>query len=147
MANALYDLYRQESLSRSAFSTSPIDIDNDTLSIVLCKAGYTVNLATDQYLSITGTNSAATWRSGASGLTGVSVAAGVFNHTARLISAVASDAGAAATRILYCKYNASDASSALICYIDTFTPGSSVTPNGGDITVTPDTGANKVFKI
>jgi hypothetical protein len=148
MANALYDKYREDALSRNAGTSSPIDIDTDTISLALVKAAYTVNLATDQYISTPAAQiPSASWRSGASGVTGVSVTAGVFNHSAKTLTAVASDSGNAATRIVYYKYNATDASAPLIAYIDTFTPGNSVTPNGGDITVTPDTGANKVFKI
>ena len=39
-----------------------------------------------------------------------------------------------------------DTTSNLVAYIDTAT-GLPVTPNGGDITVTWDTGANKIFKL
>ena len=39
-----------------------------------------------------------------------------------------------------------EASSPLIAYIDTAT-GLPITPNGGDIIVTWDNGANKIFKV
>jgi hypothetical protein len=44
------------------------------------------------------------------------------------------------------KDTSNEATSPLIMYIDTAT-GLGVTPNGGDITVTWDNGANKIFKI
>ncbi len=40
-----------------------------------------------------------------------------------------------------------DATSELIAYIDTGVTGLPVTPNGGDITVTWDSGSDKIFKI
>lgn len=148
MANALYDKYREDCLTRNAGTSSPIDIDTDTISIALCKGGYTANLSTDQYMTTPAAQiPSSTWRTGASGVSGVTCTAGVFNHTAKTLTSVAADSGNAATRILYYKYNAADASAPLIAYIDTFTPGNSVIPNGGDITVTPDAGANKVFKL
>lgn len=140
MASGLYDFGRERFLNGGA------DWDTDDIRIALCKAAYTANLATDQYLSTPAAQiPSATWRSSA--ITGQTTTAGVANHTAKTLTAVASDAGNAATRILYYKYNAADASAPLLVYVDTFTPGNNVTPNGGDITITPDTGANKVFKL
>ncbi len=48
--------------------------------------------------------------------------------------------------IVMYKYNASDASARLICYITTYT-GLPVTPNGGDITVAWPSDSNKIFKL
>jgi hypothetical protein len=139
MANALYDL------GRNAFLTGGADWDTDDIRIALVKAGYTQNLATDQFISTPAANiPSASWRSSAiSGATGT---AGVANHTAKTLTAVASDSSNAATRILYYKFNASDAAAPLLVYIDTAT-GLPVTPNGGDITITPDSGSNKLFKL
>jgi hypothetical protein len=39
------------------------------------------------------------------------------------------------------------ATTRLIAYIDTVVSGLPVTPNGGDITITWDNGANKIFKL
>ena len=44
------------------------------------------------------------------------------------------------------KHTGTDGTSNLIAYIDTAT-GLPVTPGGGDITVTWDDGANKIFKL
>ena len=40
-----------------------------------------------------------------------------------------------------------DTTSRLICFIDTFSSGMPVTPNGGNIDVTWDSGANKIFAL
>lgn len=139
MANALYDLGRQKFLSGGA------DWDTDDIRIALVKAGYTQNLATDEFMSTPAANiPSSTWRSSA--IATPTVAAGVAGHAAKTLTAVAADSGNSATRILYYKYNAADASAALLVYIDTAT-GLPVIPNGGDISITPDAGANKVFKL
>jgi len=139
VANALYDL------GRNAFLTGLADWDTDDIRIALVKAAYTQNLATDQFISSAAAAiPSASWRSTA--ITGATGTAGVANHTAKTMTAVANDSGNAATRILYYKYNASDAAAALLVYIDTAT-GLAVTPNGGDITITPDSGSNKLFKL
>lgn len=48
--------------------------------------------------------------------------------------------------ILYHEVTAADADRWLLAYIDTAT-GLPVTPNGGNITITWDNGANKIFKL
>jgi hypothetical protein len=40
-----------------------------------------------------------------------------------------------------------ESTSRLIAYIDTASSGLPVTPNGGDITIAWDSGANKIFKL
>ena len=40
-----------------------------------------------------------------------------------------------------------DSTSRLIAFIDTFSSGMPVTPNGGNIDVTWDSGANKIFAL
>jgi hypothetical protein len=48
--------------------------------------------------------------------------------------------------VLY-KHTGSDATARLIAYIDTASSGLPVTPNGGDIVVQWDSGANRIFKL
>ena len=48
--------------------------------------------------------------------------------------------------IVIYKDTGSEATSPLIAYIDTAT-GLPITPNGGDIIVTWDNGANRIFKV
>ena len=54
--------------------------------------------------------------------------------------------GASIEAIVIYKDTGSDATSPLIAYIDTAT-GLPITPNGGDIIVTWDNGANKIYKL
>lgn len=50
--------------------------------------------------------------------------------------------------VVYYKHTGSDATARLIAYIDAVnTGGLSVTPNGGNITLVHDSGANKIFKL
>jgi len=48
--------------------------------------------------------------------------------------------------IVIYKHTGTESTSRLIAYIDTAT-GLPVTPNGGDITIQWDSGANKIFKL
>jgi len=135
MANALYDY------GREGFLGGAIDWDTDDIRIALVTAGYTINLATHQFVSDLGANIVTNGRSTA--IATPTVTAGVANHAAKTLTAVS---GSQVTKIIYYKYNASDAAARLICAIDTAT-GLPVTPNGGDITITPDSGSNKLFKL
>lgn len=54
--------------------------------------------------------------------------------------------GASVEAIVLFKDTGVETSSRLIAYIDTAT-GLPVTPNGGDITIAWDNGANKIFKL
>ena len=54
--------------------------------------------------------------------------------------------GASIEAIVLYKDTGTDATSPLIAFIDTAT-GLPITPNGGDIIVTWDNGANKIFKL
>lgn len=142
MANALYDLARQSFLSQSP----SLDWDTDNIKVILAKtsAGYTVNLATDQFVG-NGTTPLATANiiSRTANLTGKTVTAGVADAASTVFTAVA---GAASGALVVWKDTASDATSPLIAYIDTAT-GLPVTPNGGDINVAWNTGSNKIFKL
>ncbi len=145
MANALYDLARQSFLSQSP----ALDWDTDTIKDMLVDgADYTVNLATHQYMNTNTLAAAAKVGSpqtlGTKTVTnGVAGAANV-THTAVTgdpceIIVLWKDGGGGGT-------SASGTTDPLIAYIDTAT-GLPVTPNGGDITIAWDTGANKIFKL
>ena len=54
--------------------------------------------------------------------------------------------GASIEAIVLYKDTGTDSTSPLIAFIDTAT-GLPITPNGGDIIVTWDNGANKIFKL
>ncbi len=133
MANALYDLGRQ------GFLDGSIDWDTDNIKVLLVDTGtYTVNLATHQFHSdITGIVATS------GNLAGKTVAAGVADANDITFTAVT---GSTVEAIIIYKDTGVSGTSRLIAYIDTGT-GLPVTPNGGDITVSFDNGANKIFKL
>lgn len=135
MANALYDK------GREAFLSGSISWSSDNIKVVLVDVGdYTADLATDQYLS----SIAAVGRVATSGnLASKTVAAGVADAADVTFSAVSGDQCEAL--VIY-KDTGDAATSPLIAYIDSAT-NLPVTPNGGDITVAWDNGANKIFKL
>jgi len=134
MANALYDH------GREGFLDGTIDWDTDAIRAVLIDTGvYTVNLATDEDYAdlsgVVGTESDA--------FTTKTVAAGVADADDITFSAVS---GATVEAIVIFQDTGVAANDRLIAYIDSGT-GLPVTPNGGDITVQWDAGANKIFKL
>ena len=145
MANALYDFGRQGFLEGSN------DRDTHTIKVFLVDAAtYTPNLATDQFLSSVPAgarkgNSGGQTRADAPTLGTKTVTAGVADAADVVVTAV--PAGAALEYILIFRDDGvADASSPLIALIDTAT-GLPVTPNGGDITIVWDAGANRIFKL
>lgn len=135
MANSLYDK------GRAAFLDGSISWSSDTIKIVLVDGTlYTPSLSGDQFLTAI-TSGARVATSGA--LSSKSSTAGVANAAQVVLTAVA---GAACAYIAIYKDTGSASTSPLIGLIDTAT-GLPVTPNGGDITVTWDTGATKIFKL
>lgn len=135
MANALFDPGREGILDRT------IDMTAATVKAQLLR-GYAFS-GSDKFLSdITGAGGVLI--GAAVALTGKSYSGGVLDAADLTFSAVAS--GAAATAILLFNDTGSAATSRLIGFIDGAT-GLPVTPNGGDINVTWDNGANKIFKL
>lgn len=135
MANALYDK------AREAFLTGAINWSTDTIKAVLVDTGaYTVNISTHQFLA----DIAAGARIATSAaLSSKTVAAGVADAADSLFTAVS---GASVEAVVLYKDTGTAGTSNLIAYIDTAS-GLPVTPNGGDITVAWDNGANKIFKL
>lgn len=134
MANALYDL------GREGFLAGDIDWDADTIKAVLVDTGtYTVNLATHQFHSdLSGIVATL-----GSGFTSKTVAAGVADAANITFSSVS---GSSVEAVVIYQDTGTSSTSRLIAYIDTAT-GLPVTPNGGDINVNWDDGANKIFKL
>jgi len=126
----------------SFISQNPsIDLDTDNIKCSLVRASaYTPNYSTDQYLDPAATTRVAD----SANLAGKSVTDGVFDATDITFSAVG--AGAAIDFVLVWKDTTVATTSPLICNFDTGT-GLPVTPNGGDITVAWDSGANKIFAL
>jgi hypothetical protein len=137
MANALYDQFVISYLEQG---TNQVDFDTaDIRAILIDVADYTVNLTTDDYLDdVPGAARVAT-----SGALTPSRSGRVIDLTDVTWSTVSGDPSEAI--VLYA-HTGTEATSRLIAYIDTAT-GLPVTPSGGDITVTWDNGANKVFKL
>lgn len=134
MANALYDT------GRDAFLNGNIDWVNDTITGVLVDTGaYTVNLATDDFLA----DIAVGARIATQAMAGMSTSAGVADANDLVFSTVT---GTSVEAVVIYRDSGSAATSQLIAYIDTAT-GLPVTPNGGNITVQWDNGANKIFKL
>ena len=137
MANALYSKYKEACLTGSP----AISLTLDTIKCVLVDTGsYTVNLATDQYLSdIAGGARTAT----SSALSSKSATLGVFDAADITFTAVS---GAVSEALVLYKDTGSAATSPLIAYIDTAT-GLPVTPAGTDIAVAWSNGSSKIFAL
>lgn len=135
MANALYGK------GREAFLNGGIDWANDNIKVVLVDtADYTVNIDVDDFLA----DVPAGARVATSGNLGTKTSTlGVADAGDVVLSAVTGDPSEAL--VIY-RDSGVEATSELIAYIDTAT-GLPVTPNGGDITITWDSGANKIFKL
>ena len=135
MSSALYDK------GREGFLSGAISWSSDTIKAVLVDAAdYTVNLATHDNLDdVPGGARVAT--SGALG--SKTVTNGVADAADVTFTAVTGDPSEA---IVIYKDTGTESTSRLIAYIDTAT-GLPVTPNGGDISVAWNDGANKIFKL
>ncbi len=140
MANALFDTARQ------AFLEGAINWINGSTTIKACLVDtgvYTVNLSSHQHLSaVSGTGAIPTnGRSPAfTSRTSTGGAADAADITFTSVS------GSSVEAIIIYIDTGVDATSQMIAYIDTAT-GLPITPNGGDIIVTWDNGANKIFKL
>ena len=134
MANALYPKFKELLLG------GDIDLATDTIKAVLVDtATYTYSAAHDFLDDIPSGERVAT--SGA--LASKTITNGVFDAADVTFTSVTGDQAEAI--VLY-KDTGAEGTSPLICYIDTGT-NLPVTPNGGDITVSWDNGANKIFAL
>lgn len=135
MANSLYDKGRDE------FANGNIDWVNDTVDLQFVdEADYTVNLTTDEdFADVTMAG-----RVGSStALASKSTSAGTVDAADTTVSSVSGDQFESI--VLY-KDTGTEATSTLICNIDTAT-GLPFTPSGGDIQVTWDNGSDKIFTL
>lgn len=134
MANVLYTLGRQKFLDGSVAWSS------DNIKLCLVTSSYTPAPTTDQWLSdipggaivFTSSNFASKTSTG-----------GIANAANITLSSVS---GSACAYIVIYKDTGVAGTSALLVLIDTAT-GLPVTPNGGNITISWDTGANKIFAL
>lgn len=135
MADALYGLGRQKILEGS------IAMLTDNIKVVLVDlADYTLAIDTHDFLD----DIPAGARVATSGnMASKTSTLGVFDAANITYSSVSGDVSEAL--VIY-KDTGTASTSPLIAYIDSAT-GLPVTPNGGDITITWDAGANKIFKL
>ncbi len=135
MANGLYNKGREGFLSGAINMSS-----NDIRAILVDTADYTVNLATHDFLDDV---PAASRVAVSAAMASKTVTDGIFDADDVTWSAVSGDPSEA---IVIYQHTGTESTSRLIAYIDTAT-GLPVIPNGGNITVTWDSGTNKIFKL
>lgn len=135
MTNALFDKARQK------FLVGQFDWMTMPIKAVLVDTGlYTVNLASHEFLSdVAGGSRVST----SGNFANPSSAGGAADADDVTFSSVS---GASIEAIIIYKDGGTPETSPLIAYIDTAN-GLPITPNGGDIIVTWDNGANKIFKL
>jgi hypothetical protein len=145
VANQLFDS------GREGFLDGSIDYDTAVVKAVLLRS-YTFSAAHKFLSDITG--SGATVVATSPALTSKTVTAGVAGAADTTFSAV--PLGAACTAIVLVQSSAvtggadvAAAAQRVIAYVDTVAGPAAltVTPNGGDVNVAWDTGANKIFKL
>lgn len=145
MANALFDA------AREGFLAGDNDWDADNIMLMLVDEGTDTPVpATDDFLDdiIAGAR-VRTTQNGDTGVdtngyfTSKTVTGGVADAADITLATVS---GASAESIVIFGSTGVESTSPLIAYIDTAT-GLPVTPSGGDIAITWDGGANKIFKL
>jgi len=142
MANGLWDP------GREGFLDGTIDWDTAVMKAALVR-GYTFSAAHKFVSDLTGAGGTLVATSAA--LASKTVTSGVADAADVTFSAVASGAAITGVAIFQASAVTGGADVAataqrLVCWIDTAT-GLPVTPNGGDITITWDSGSNKIFKL
>ena len=137
MASAVYPLAKQSFLSQSP----SINLSSDTIKVALINTStdYTYS-SSHQYLSSVTTYSGTTDQT----LGTITVTNGVFNAANATFTSVAISGSKTVQALVIYKSTGTASTSPLIAYIDGFT---AVTPNGGNIVVSWDTGANKIFAL
>jgi len=138
VANALYTPFKNSYLTQAANQVD-FDAPDDVRLILIDVADDTANLTTHDFLD----DVPAGARVATSGNITVSVSGATVDASDVTFTAVTGDPSEA---LVGYKHTGVESTSRLIWYIDTAT-GLPVTPNGGDITVTWDNGANKIFTL
>lgn len=137
MANTLYDKGRQR------FLEGQFNWLTDTIKCLLVDTGsYTPNFTTHEFLSDIGSTARIGTLSGVT-LTSKTTTGGAADAADITFSSVT---GASIEALVLYADTGTEGTSPLIAFIDTAT-GLPITPNGGDIIVTWDNGANRIFKL
>ena len=135
MANALF------AKGREGFLDGSIDGDTNDIRLILVDHGTdTPNVSTDDTLDDIGAGARVAT---SNALDSPTVTDGVADAADEVLTAVS---GATVESIVIYKHTGTESTSRLIAYIDTAT-GLALTPNGGDVTIAWDSGANKIFKL
>jgi len=135
MANALFDFYREQALHNDC------DLDDSIVLVCVDHADDTPVPATDDFLDDI-LSAARVATSGA--LASKTFTAGVLDAADVTLTTVTGDPFESI--VLYNNTPATEATKDLIAFIDTAT-GLPCTPNGGNINIVWDSGANRIFKL
>lgn len=137
MANTVYPLYKQ-----AIMGAGGPNLTGGAVKAALVSAGYTPNYASDQWWSAANASVVGT----PTVIGSPTVTGGIFNGAGVTFNAVS---GAQVTQIVIFNDTSTPGTSALIANI--VSPGGAtglpVTPNGGNITITWDSGPNKIFAL
>lgn len=129
MSNALYTSYKASLLGTDVHSR--VDFDVDTIKITLVDtADYTFSAAHQDHADLVAVAAAAVSNATLGTITTTS---GTLDSADPTFSAVTGDVSEA---VVMWKDSTVSSTSPLILYLDTFSSGMPVTPNGGDINVT-----------
>jgi hypothetical protein len=139
MADALYSPAKERALTNAGIQWSTGDIKAILVKITGAGENYTFSAAHEFRSSLHNDTQVAT----SGNLASKSVTGGVANAANVTFTAVT---GAACGAIVLFRDTGNAATDELIAYIDSAT-GLPVTPNGGDITIEWNTGANKIFAL
>lgn len=139
MANAVYDKARNAFLRGDISWKSGGDTFRAYLVDIQGGAGYTVDLANDQYLNAIPAGALISYIA----LAPADPVGGIADAPDVTFLSVS---GAVCEAIVIVKWVTEAADSPLVAYIDSAT-GLPVTPNGGDIQIQWDSAANKIFKL
>jgi len=120
--------------------TGGVNLGTDTIKVALVDTGtYTYSAAHDFYndvsAGVVGTPQT---------IANTTIASGVFDGDNVTFTSVT---GNSVEALVIYKDTGNAATSNLVMYIDTGVTGLPVTPNGGNITITWDNGANKIFAL
>lgn len=139
MANAVYPIAKQH------FLQADIDMAGDDIKVLLIDTEeYTYNAAHDALADVATSARITIGGGGNPVFSSKTTTNGVFDAADVTLSAVTGDQFEAL--IIY-QSASTEATSYLVAYIDTNVSGLPLTPNGGNITITWDNGANKIFSL
>lgn len=135
MANSLYDS------ARELFLTGQLSVSTGTVKAALVKSTYSPSLTTHNFYDDVSAEVVGTPQT----LTGITTTGGVFDAGDATFATVPS--GSTVNYVLIYKDTGDPATSPVIALIDSGTGIPGLATNNGDIVITWDNGANKIFKL